>query len=71
MGVILLSALVAHTGWHWMTERWGVLSQYPVDWVSILAVTLTTAAPWLLLPVIGALGWHGWRMFRQPSQPNA
>ena len=71
MGVILLSALVAHTGWHWMTERWGVLSQYPVDWVSILAATLTTAAPWLLLSVLGVLGWHGWRMFRQPSQPHS
>ena len=27
MGVIILSALVAHTGWHWMTERWQVLRQ--------------------------------------------
>ncbi|MBS1816759.1 MAG: HupE/UreJ family protein [Acidobacteria bacterium] len=30
MGTIILSALVAHTGWHWMTERYGVFSQYPV-----------------------------------------
>lgn len=30
MGVILLSALAAHTGWHWMLERWAVLSRYPV-----------------------------------------
>ena len=22
IGTIILSALVAHTGWHWMTERW-------------------------------------------------
>ena len=28
MGVIILSAFVAHTGWHWMTERLDVLSQY-------------------------------------------
>src|SRR5208283_3411662 len=24
MGTIILSALVAHTAWHWMTERWTV-----------------------------------------------
>lgn len=32
MGTILLSALVAHTGWHWMMERWERLSQYHVAW---------------------------------------
>src|SRR2546430_3829830 len=28
MGTIILSALVAHTGWHWMTERWDRLRQF-------------------------------------------
>ncbi len=28
MGTILLSALVAHTAWHWMLERWVVLRQF-------------------------------------------
>ena len=28
MGTIILSALVAHTAWHWMTERWAVLRQF-------------------------------------------
>jgi hypothetical protein len=32
MGVIILSALVAHTGWHWMLERASRLSQYRVQW---------------------------------------
>jgi hypothetical protein len=27
-GVILLSAIVAHTAWHWMTERYGLLQQF-------------------------------------------
>src|SRR5207253_1355489 len=27
MGVIVLSAIAAHTAWHWMTERWEVLRQ--------------------------------------------
>jgi hypothetical protein len=30
VGTILLSALVAHSAWHWMTERWGALREY--DW---------------------------------------
>ena len=25
-GTIILSALVAHTAWHWMVERWEVLA---------------------------------------------
>jgi HupE / UreJ protein len=32
MGTIILSALMAHTGWHWMLERWDRLSQYRVQW---------------------------------------
>ncbi|MEM7414036.1 MAG: HupE/UreJ family protein [Gemmatimonadota bacterium] len=30
MGVVVLSALLAHTGWHWMLERGGDLLQYDV-----------------------------------------
>src|SRR4029077_6937252 len=29
IGVIILSALVAHTGWHWMLERGAVLAKFP------------------------------------------
>lgn len=28
IGTILLSALVAHTGWHWMWERWEILRKF-------------------------------------------
>jgi hypothetical protein len=28
VGVIILSALIAHSGWHWMSERFTVLQQY-------------------------------------------
>ena len=30
MGIVLLSAIVAHTAWHWMTDRWATLSALPV-----------------------------------------
>jgi hypothetical protein len=32
MGTIILSALIAHTAWHWMTERYGVLRQFRFEW---------------------------------------
>jgi hypothetical protein len=32
MGTILLSALVAHTAWHWMLDRGAVLRQYQFTW---------------------------------------
>jgi hypothetical protein len=30
IGAIVLSALVAHTAWHWMTERGAVLLEFPI-----------------------------------------
>jgi len=56
MGVIILSALVAHTGWHWMTERWQVLWQ--VEWPRLDAAALAGLARWAaaLLLAFGAAG---------------
>jgi hypothetical protein len=31
MGTIILSAFVAHTAWHWMSERWGELRQFSLS----------------------------------------
>ncbi len=44
-GVILLSALAAHTGWHWMLERWAVLKQ--TEWPRLDAAAILTLAQWL------------------------
>lgn len=30
IGVIILSALIAHTAWHWMEDRFGQLSKFPL-----------------------------------------
>ena len=37
-GTIILSALVAHTGWHWMTDRWADLSKFPLPAVDSAAM---------------------------------
>jgi hypothetical protein len=62
IGTILVSALVAHTGWHWATERGGQLMQYPwpefntallLSTVRMLIVMVAAAgAAWLLFGVV-------------------
>jgi len=58
MGIIIVSAIVAHTAWHWMIERGAVLGEY--DWSAlspdspgkvvrwILAAVMIAAAVWLI-----------------------
>jgi hypothetical protein len=56
VGVILISAIVAHSAWHWMTARFATLREYrfvrPVLDASFLAGLLRGLM--LLLIVIGA-----------------
>lgn len=56
IGTIVLSAVVAHTAWHWMTDRWSELSQF--DWPVVAAVGLAGALRWLIgLVVLAGLAW--------------
>jgi hypothetical protein len=45
VGAIILSALVAHIGWHWMTERWEALATAP--WPSLDAANAIVLLLWL------------------------
>jgi hypothetical protein len=45
MGVILLSAIVAHTAWHWMIDRWNVLWLAP--WPQATGPGLMILARWV------------------------
>jgi hypothetical protein len=47
IGTIVLSALVAHTAWHWMIERAERLRQFP--WPTLDAAFLAGAMRWLML----------------------
>ena len=49
MGTIILSALVAHTGWHWMLDRARVLGQFRFEWPVLTAALLATAFRWLIV----------------------
>jgi len=58
MGTIILSALVAHTAWHWMLERWNILRQFPLGWPAFTAATLANAMRWaMLLLILGGVAW--------------
>ena len=54
MGTIILSALVAHTGWHWMMERWEILRQFRFQWPALNAALLANLLFWLMLLAIFA-----------------
>ncbi len=77
MGIIILSAFVAHTGWHWLTERADQLRQYPVPAMDL--ATLAVIAQWLtFIAVAAAIAWfvtlfrqRGRRSFKEDSAGNA
>jgi hypothetical protein len=52
MGTIILSALVAHTGWHWMLDRGSVLRQFRFEWPALDAALLALLLRWLILFVV-------------------
>ena len=66
MGTIILSALVAHTGWHWMTERADRLRQFSFTWPTLNAAFLAAAVGWLMAVVaVAGVGWLLFTVLRQ------
>ena len=71
MGTILLSALVAHTAWHWMLDRGASLAEYRFTWPPLdtafvasamragMVVLVVVAAGWGLAALAGRLGARG------------
>lgn len=75
VGTIILSVLVAHTAWHWMTERASTLRQYQFRWPALDLVLMLSVMRGLMLALIlvgvawllrGALG----RLMQRP-EPEA
>jgi HupE / UreJ protein len=67
IGTVILSAIVAHTGWHWMTERAGQLRQF--KWPSLNAALLASAIRWLMAALIlAALAWLASRTLRRREE---
>jgi hypothetical protein len=55
-GIIIVSAFVAHTAWHWLVERWDQLRQFA--WPALDAAALATALRVLMAVVaVAAVIW--------------
>ena len=73
IGIIIISVLVAHTGWHWMLERGSQLAKFPYPTLDaafiasamrgLMAMLILAAAVWL------ANGWL--RRWIVPDAPRA
>jgi HupE/UreJ protein len=71
LGTIILSALIAHTSWHWLTERYAVLRQFRFEWPVIDAAFLASAMRWAMLAVIAAgLYWLVFGVLRLDKRVN-
>jgi hypothetical protein len=58
LGTIILSTMVAHTAWHWMTERFQTLRQFQFAWPALTASLMLWVVRWLMLIVVlGGLMW--------------
>jgi len=57
-GTIIVSVLVAHTAWHWMTERFDAVRAYRFEW-PVMDVALAIGGIRLLMGVliIGGIAW--------------
>jgi hypothetical protein len=61
LGTIILSAVVAHTAWHWTSDRYEVLRKFRFEWPVVDAAFLVSAMRWAMLVVI-AVGLY-WFVF--------
>jgi hypothetical protein len=66
MGTIILSAIVAHTGWHWMLDRGHVFAQFRFEWPALTAALLASVLRWVMvLLILGGLLWFLQKTFQR------
>jgi hypothetical protein len=78
MGTILLSALVAHTAWHWATERGTAFMAYPLPAISldglaaavrlVMVIIGAAAVMWVISNVIGSSRWFNMEVQHEGSR---
>jgi hypothetical protein len=61
LGTVILSALIAHTGWHWLTERFAIFRRYPIEMPLLDAAFFAALLRWMMLLVI--LAGAAWLIF--------
>jgi len=72
IGTIIVSALVAHTAWHWMIDRATVLRQYRFQWPVFSPSQIASEMRWLMLLVIlGGMVWLTFVVVRHKTESTA
>jgi hypothetical protein len=72
VGTILLSALLAHSAWHWMLERGTTLSQYQLQWPIFDSIFFIALMRWgMMLIISSAVLWVMYELFRRWSLVSA
>ena len=67
LGTIILSVLVGHTAWHWMTERGERLGKFP--WPALDASSLAIASRWLMgVLIVAGLAWFARGALRERAR---
>lgn len=51
-GIVVASAIIAHSAWHWMAERWTALRAFPFTWPAFDVAFAAMAAQLALLAAI-------------------
>jgi hypothetical protein len=70
MGTILLSALVAHTAWHWMLERGAVLREYRFQWPAFdLALAASAMRGLMIILILAGALWLMAGLYRRLNSP--
>lgn len=58
IGIVIFSAVLAHSGWHWMSARAAQLFAYNFQWPAFDYLFLAALTRWLmLLVVVASVGW--------------
>ena len=69
VGIIILSALVAHTAWHWMIDRGASLKEYQLSWPALdLAFAASAMRAAIVLVIICGAAWGLSEVFRRMSR---
>ena len=55
VGIVLLSALVAHSAWHWMSERFASLMEYDIRWPAMDSAFYGALGEWGVLLIVATL----------------
>ena len=61
IGVVILSLLVAHSGWHWTLDRYAIFSRFRIEWPVFDAAFFVVVIRWLMVAIV--LAGVAWLIF--------